>query len=130
MRLSYSSCWFGLPPRCRSAPEEFSAGTFTISNLGMYGVDHFTAVINPPEAAILAVGAATEEPAVRDGQVVSRMTIKLTLSIDHRAVDGATRPHSYVTSRTPCRSHCASSCDGLGHPSIGLPRWPVGPRRV
>ena len=74
----------------RLVPDEFTGGTFTISNLGMYGVDHFTAVINPPEAAILAVGAATEEPVIRDGQVVGRTTIKLTLSIDHRVLDGAT----------------------------------------
>ena len=70
-------------------PNEFQGGTFTISNLGMFGVDHFTAVINPPEAAILAVGATTQEPVVRDGRVVARHTIKLTLSIDHRALDGA-----------------------------------------
>ena len=50
-------------------PDEFTGGTFTISNLGMFGIDQFTAVINPPEAAILAVGAATEEPVVRDGQL-------------------------------------------------------------
>jgi pyruvate dehydrogenase E2 component (dihydrolipoamide acetyltransferase) len=56
----------------------------------MYGVDHFTAVINPPEAAILAVGAASQEPVLRDGQLASRTTIKLTLSIDHRVLDGAT----------------------------------------
>ena len=56
----------------RLTPDEFSGGTFTISNLGMYGIDHFTAVINPPEAAILAVGAATAEPVVRDGAVVAR----------------------------------------------------------
>jgi pyruvate dehydrogenase E2 component (dihydrolipoamide acetyltransferase) len=74
----------------RLTPDEFTGGTFTISNLGMYGVDHFTAVINPPEAAILAVGAATQEPVVRDGQLASRTTIKLTLSIDHRVLDGAT----------------------------------------
>ena len=72
------------------APQEFTGGTFTISNLGMFGIDHFTAVINPPEAAILAVGAATEEPVVRDGQLAGRPTIKLTLSIDHRVLDGAT----------------------------------------
>ena len=72
------------------APQEFTGGTFTISNLGMFGVDHFTAVINPPEAAILAVGAATEEPVIRDGQLAGRPTIKLTLSIDHRVLDGAT----------------------------------------
>jgi pyruvate dehydrogenase E2 component (dihydrolipoyllysine-residue acetyltransferase) len=70
-------------------PDEFRGGTFTISNLGMFGIDHFTAVINPPEAAILAVGATTPEPVVRDGRVVVRHTIKLTLSIDHRALDGA-----------------------------------------
>jgi pyruvate dehydrogenase E2 component (dihydrolipoyllysine-residue acetyltransferase) len=70
-------------------PQEFQGGTFTISNLGMFGIDHFTAVINPPEAAILAVGATTPEPVVRDGRVVVRHTIKLTLSIDHRALDGA-----------------------------------------
>jgi pyruvate dehydrogenase E2 component (dihydrolipoamide acetyltransferase) len=74
----------------RLASDEFSGGTFTVSNLGMYGVDHFTAVINPPEAAILAVGATTPEPVVRDGTVVVRHTLKATLSIDHRALDGAT----------------------------------------
>jgi pyruvate dehydrogenase E2 component (dihydrolipoamide acetyltransferase) len=71
-------------------PDEFTGGTFTISNLGMYGIDHFTAVINPPEAAILAVGAARQEAAVRDGQLTAVTTMKLTLSIDHRVLDGAT----------------------------------------
>lgn len=71
-------------------PDEFSGGTFTISNLGMYGIDHFTAVINPPEAAILAVGAARGEAVVRDGQLAPATTMKLTLSIDHRVLDGAT----------------------------------------
>jgi len=71
------------------APPEFSGGTFTISNLGMYAVDHFTAIINPPEAAILAVGAATPTPVVRDGEVVVRSILKLTLTVDHRVVDGA-----------------------------------------
>ena len=56
----------------------------------MFGIDHFTAVINPPEAAILAVGAARQEAAVRDGQVVAATTMKLTLSVDHRVLDGAT----------------------------------------
>lgn len=74
----------------RLKPEEFTGGTSTISNLGMYGVGHFTAVINPPEAAILAVGAATEEPLTHDGVVASHTTLKLTLSIDHRVLDGAT----------------------------------------
>jgi pyruvate dehydrogenase E2 component (dihydrolipoamide acetyltransferase) len=71
-------------------PDEFSGGTFTISNLGMYGVDHFTAVINPPEAAILAVGAARDEPVVRNGELVAGTTMKLTLTVDHRVLDGAT----------------------------------------
>jgi pyruvate dehydrogenase E2 component (dihydrolipoamide acetyltransferase) len=69
--------------------DEMSGGTFTISNLGMFGIDQFTAVINPPEAAILAVGAATEEPAVRDGRLVTVPKITLTLTVDHRVLDGA-----------------------------------------
>ena len=71
-------------------PEEFTGGTFTISNLGMFGIDQFTAVINPPEAAILAVGASSAVPVVRDGQLATYQRMKLTMSIDHRAVDGAT----------------------------------------
>jgi pyruvate dehydrogenase E2 component (dihydrolipoamide acetyltransferase) len=71
-------------------PAEFQGGTFTISNLGMFGIEHFTAIINPPEAAILAVGATTPQPVVRDGEVVVRQVMKLTLSIDHRPIDGAT----------------------------------------
>jgi pyruvate dehydrogenase E2 component (dihydrolipoamide acetyltransferase) len=71
-------------------PEEFSGGTFTVSNLGMYEVDSFTAVINPPESAILAVGSITPTPVVEDGQVVVRDRMKVTLSSDHRAIDGAT----------------------------------------
>jgi pyruvate dehydrogenase E2 component (dihydrolipoamide acetyltransferase) len=70
--------------------EEFSGGTFTVSNLGMFGIDQFTAIINPPEAAILAVGATSRAAVVRDEQVVVRSLCKLTLSIDHRPVDGAT----------------------------------------
>jgi pyruvate dehydrogenase E2 component (dihydrolipoamide acetyltransferase) len=74
----------------RLALDEITGSTFTISNLGMYGIDHFTAVINPPEAAILAVGAATRQPVVRDDQVVVGTRMTLTLSIDHRVLDGAT----------------------------------------
>ncbi len=70
-------------------PEDLSGGTFTISNLGMYDVESFTAVINPPESAILAVGSITPTPAVVDGQVVVRDRMKVTLSSDHRAIDGA-----------------------------------------
>jgi pyruvate dehydrogenase E2 component (dihydrolipoamide acetyltransferase) len=71
-------------------PEEFSGGTFTVSNLGMFDVDSFTGVINPPESAILAVGSITPTPVVEDGQVVVRDRMKVTMSSDHRAVDGAT----------------------------------------
>jgi pyruvate dehydrogenase E2 component (dihydrolipoamide acetyltransferase) len=70
-------------------PDEFSGGTFSVSNLGMFGVDEFSAIINPPEPAILAVGRAKQEAVVRDGQIVVRHTMRVTLSIDHRAVDGA-----------------------------------------
>ncbi|WP_028933230.1 dihydrolipoamide acetyltransferase family protein [Pseudonocardia spinosispora] len=70
--------------------DQMSGATFTVSNLGMYGVEHFAAVINPPEAAILAVGAATEEVRSVDGEFVVRSIVRLTLSCDHRAVDGAT----------------------------------------
>ncbi|WP_405467530.1 dihydrolipoamide acetyltransferase family protein [Streptomyces canus] len=74
----------------RLALQDLSGGTFTISNLGPYGVDHFTAVINPPQAAILAVGAAQAQPVVRDGELAVGTTMALTLSIDHRVLDGAT----------------------------------------
>ena len=71
------------------APEEFADGTITLSNLGMYGVSQFTAIINPPQAAIIAVGGAVEKPVVRDGQVVVGHEMNATLSGDHRVVDGA-----------------------------------------
>lgn len=73
----------------RLSVAEMTGGTFTISNLGMYGVEQFTAVINPPEGAILAVGAATSEPAVVDGEVTVRERLRYTLSADHRIIDGA-----------------------------------------
>ena len=71
-------------------PDEFTGSTFSVSNLGMFGIDQFTAVINPPEAAILAVGATKQEPVVRGGQIVVGYTMAITLSVDHRALDGAT----------------------------------------
>jgi pyruvate dehydrogenase E2 component (dihydrolipoamide acetyltransferase) len=70
--------------------QEMSGSTFTVSNLGMFGVDAFTAVINPPEAAILAVGATRKDVVFRDGEMVPRDRMTITLSIDHRACDGAT----------------------------------------
>jgi pyruvate dehydrogenase E2 component (dihydrolipoyllysine-residue acetyltransferase) len=69
--------------------EDLEDGTFTISNLGMFGIDRFTAVLNPPQAAILAVGQVAEQPVVEDGQLVVRPVAHLTLTCDHRAIDGA-----------------------------------------
>ncbi|HUN32265.1 MAG TPA: dihydrolipoamide acetyltransferase family protein [Trebonia sp.] len=70
-------------------PAELTGGTFTISNLGMFGVEDFTAIINPPEAAILAVGATTREPAVVGDEIVPRYKLRYTMSSDHRVIDGA-----------------------------------------
>jgi len=69
-------------------PEDVANGTFTLTNLGMYGVDSFLPIINPPQSAILAVGAMTERPISEQGRLVLRPTMKLTLAADHRAVDG------------------------------------------
>jgi pyruvate dehydrogenase E2 component (dihydrolipoamide acetyltransferase) len=69
---------------------DLDGGTFTISNLGMFGIERFIAVLNPPQAAILAVGSTEEKPVVVDGQVVVRPRLELTLTCDHRAIDGAT----------------------------------------
>ncbi len=69
--------------------EDIEGSTFSVSNLGMYGVEHFIAIINPPEAGILAVGSAREVPVVRNGEIVPGMMMKATISIDHRVSDGA-----------------------------------------
>ncbi len=71
-------------------PADWEGSTFTISNLGMFGIDQFTAIINPPDACILAVGGIAQVPVVKNGQVVPGNVMKVTLSCDHRAVDGAT----------------------------------------
>lgn len=71
-------------------PQDFEGSTFTISNLGMFGIDSFTAIINPPAACILAIGAITAQPIVKDGQIIAGQIMKVTLSCDHRVVDGAT----------------------------------------
>jgi pyruvate dehydrogenase E2 component (dihydrolipoamide acetyltransferase) len=71
-------------------PEEYTGATFSISNLGMFGIDEFTAVINPPEGGILAVGAMTPKPVVRDNEIVIRQMMRVTMSCDHRIIDGAT----------------------------------------
>jgi pyruvate dehydrogenase E2 component (dihydrolipoamide acetyltransferase) len=87
---SEASALIGRARAGKLAGGDMSGGTFTVSNLGMYGIDQFTAVINPPEAAILAVGAAIPEPVATDDGVAVHRRMRLTLSIDHRALDGAT----------------------------------------
>lgn len=72
------------------APEEYTGATCTVSNLGMFGIDEFTAIINPPEVAIFAVGAVGDVPVVVDGTLAVRTRVRITMSCDHRAVDGAT----------------------------------------
>lgn len=82
-----------LAGRARSrklTPEEYTGSTFSVSNLGMFGIDQFTAIINPPEVGIIAAGALEEKPVVVDGEVVVRKRMRLTMSCDHRVVDGAT----------------------------------------
>jgi pyruvate dehydrogenase E2 component (dihydrolipoamide acetyltransferase) len=71
-------------------PADLEGGTFTISNLGMYGVEQFVAVLNPPQAAILAVGAIEDRAVARDGEVVVRPMLTMTLTCDHRTIGGAT----------------------------------------
>jgi pyruvate dehydrogenase E2 component (dihydrolipoamide acetyltransferase) len=71
-------------------PEEYTGSTFSVSNLGMFDIEHFTAIINPPEAGILAVGSIAQVPAVVNGQVQIRRQMRMTMSCDHRVIDGAT----------------------------------------
>ena len=71
-------------------PSEIEGSTFTISNLGMFGIESFTSIINQPNSAILSIGSIVEKPIVKDGEVVVGNTMKLTLACDHRTVDGAT----------------------------------------
>ena len=70
-------------------PEEYTGSTFSVSNLGMFGIDQFTAIINPPEAGILAIGAIEEKPVVVDGSITTRQRLRVTMSCDHRVIDGA-----------------------------------------
>ena len=71
-------------------PAEYTGSTFSVSNLGMFGIDQFTAIINPPEAGILAIGAVEEKPVAVDGALVVRKRLRVTMSCDHRVIDGAT----------------------------------------
>lgn len=81
-------------------PEEYTGSTFSISNLGMYGIYEFTGVINPPEGGILAVGAVEERPVVIGGEVVPRHRMRITMSCDHRVIDGATGAAFLATLKT------------------------------
>jgi pyruvate dehydrogenase E2 component (dihydrolipoamide acetyltransferase) len=81
-------------------PEEYTGSTFSISNLGMFGIEEFTAVINPPEAAILAVGAIGEKVVVENGEMAIRQRMRVTLSCDHRVIDGATGAQFLQTFKT------------------------------
>jgi pyruvate dehydrogenase E2 component (dihydrolipoamide acetyltransferase) len=100
----------------RLAAGELTGGTLTVSNLGMFGIDQCTVVINPPEAAVLAVGAVVAEPvATAAGAVAVRRRMRLTLSIHHRALDGPPGPGSWPSSRPSGNI-----------PSSSSPRTPVG----
>jgi pyruvate dehydrogenase E2 component (dihydrolipoamide acetyltransferase) len=81
-------------------PEEYTGATFSVSNLGMFDIEHFTAVINPPEAGILAIGSITPVPAAWDGQVTVRRRMRMTMSCDHRVIDGATGAKFLKTLKT------------------------------
>ncbi|NJK83977.1 MAG: 2-oxo acid dehydrogenase subunit E2, partial [Saprospiraceae bacterium] len=78
-------------------PQEMQGNTFTISNLGMFGIEEFTAIINPPDACILAVGGIIEKPVVKEGNIVVGQQMKVTLSCDHRVVDGASGAQFLLT---------------------------------
>jgi pyruvate dehydrogenase E2 component (dihydrolipoamide acetyltransferase) len=74
----------------RLQPSQYTGATFSVSNLGMFDIDEFTAVINPPEAAVLAVGSIASKPVVTDGSVMVGRRMRVTMSCDHRVIDGAT----------------------------------------
>jgi pyruvate dehydrogenase E2 component (dihydrolipoamide acetyltransferase) len=80
----------GLARQRKLTPEQYTGSTFSVSNLGMFGIDQFTAIINPPEAAILAVGGVEAKAVVVDGEVQVRQRMRVTMSCDHRVIDGAT----------------------------------------
>jgi pyruvate dehydrogenase E2 component (dihydrolipoamide acetyltransferase) len=81
-------------------PDEYTGATFSISNLGMFGIDEFTAIINPPEAGILAVGQVADRVVVENGEMVVRSRMRMTMSCDHRVVDGATGARFLQTLRS------------------------------
>ncbi len=84
----------------RLKPEEYTGATFTVSNLGMLDIDEFTAVINPPEAGIIAVGRMVAKPVAQDDKIEVRRRMRLTMSCDHRVIDGATGAQFLKTLKT------------------------------
>ena len=76
--------------RQKLTPEQYTGSTFSVSNLGMFGIDQFTAIINPPEAGILAIGGVEPKAVVVDGEIQVRQRMRVTMSCDHRVIDGAT----------------------------------------
>jgi pyruvate dehydrogenase E2 component (dihydrolipoamide acetyltransferase) len=80
----------GLARSRKLTPEQYTGSTFSVSNLGMFGIDQFTAIINPPEAGIIAVGGVEPKPVVIDGEIQVRQRMRITMSCDHRVIDGAT----------------------------------------
>ena len=94
-------------------PSDWEGNTFTISNLGMFGIDEFTAIINPPDACILAIGAISQVPVVKDGQIEPGNVMKVTLSCDHRVVDGATGSAFLQTLKSCWKNRCRCLSNGL-----------------
>ena len=80
----------GLARQRKLTPEQYTGSTFSVSNLGMFGIDQFTAIINPPEAGILAIGGVEAKAVVIDGEIEVRQRMRVTMSCDHRVIDGAT----------------------------------------
>jgi pyruvate dehydrogenase E2 component (dihydrolipoamide acetyltransferase) len=80
-------------------PEQYTGSTFSLSNLGMMQIDQFTAIINPPEVGILAIGTAEDTPVIVNGELKTRTRVRVTMSCDHRAVDGAVGARFLVTLR-------------------------------
>jgi hypothetical protein len=113
-------------------PDEYTGATFSVSNLGMFGIHEFTAIINPPEAGILAVGGIEETPVVVDGEVVVRPRMKVTMSCDHRVIDGA-QGSRYLQTLKGCSRSRRLDPDRRTrrHPSRLLRvRFPPGPARI
>jgi pyruvate dehydrogenase E2 component (dihydrolipoamide acetyltransferase) len=96
--------------------DEVTGGTFTVTNLGMYGIETFTPIINPPETAILGVGSIAEELALHSGQVVARSKMMLNLTIDHRVIDGA-----------PGAAFLQTLAQLLAHPALFFAEGPILP---